>query len=212
VNLLDDVQTDRSSEDRREGQGAGRLSLGGPDSDGRTSGHFLKYERASKDVMNRFNSRRDGYLKDEDELQHQSLRRRCAPHTMPLRYIRAGLFSSIGVWLELVRRYCITSVAQAGVPVAGLAASRRVSLVGVEVVALAGYPLLYLHRLPLRIPLTGTCPGFHQQRHKSDTSHSLLSPCRGQAAQCRDHLKPRHHQSLHPLKPLYAGISARHAQ
>jgi hypothetical protein len=44
VNLLDNVQTDRSSEDRREGQRAGRLSLGGPDSDGRTSGHFLEYE------------------------------------------------------------------------------------------------------------------------------------------------------------------------
>lgn len=41
VDLLNDVQSDRSSEDRREGERARRLSLGGPDSNGRSSGHFL---------------------------------------------------------------------------------------------------------------------------------------------------------------------------
>ena len=49
VNLLDNVQTDRSSEDRREGQRAGGLSLGGPDSDGRTSGHFLENEQGNRE-------------------------------------------------------------------------------------------------------------------------------------------------------------------
>lgn len=40
VDLLDDIEPDGSGEDGREGERAGRLSLGGPDGDGGTGGHL----------------------------------------------------------------------------------------------------------------------------------------------------------------------------
>jgi hypothetical protein len=48
VNLLNNVQPDRSSEHRREGNRAGALSLSGPDGEGGSSSHFV-----DKDLMDR---------------------------------------------------------------------------------------------------------------------------------------------------------------
>ena len=42
VHLLHDVQSDGSGENRREGERARRLALGGPNGDGGTSSHYLE--------------------------------------------------------------------------------------------------------------------------------------------------------------------------